>query len=238
MMIPSLIFITIAGMVFATLGVNGVRHSRKYRRQSDSGSGAEGQSFAKGGGPLAQGRTQYEGELLAERGRTTGTAVPDVGSHPDCTDKPAARCGPIVKGEPKPLLASAAPSGHSALTAAEKSEFYDRLCTALSEANIFQNVALKDLVNCEGNDKSILRLYDKKIFDFVVRGGDGGLLYVIDLDDRSYARQYIRQDDLLSDDVAQTFGLRVMRYWSIKTDLSVLRRDFESCSVRSSGRRN
>ena len=237
-MVPSLIFLTIVGMAFVTLGVNGVRHSRKYRRQSDSGSGAEGQSLAKGVGPLAQGRAQYEGELLAERGRTTGTAAPDVGSHPDCADKATARCGPLVKVEPKPLLASAAPSGHLALTAAEKSEFYDRLCTALPEANIFQNVALKDMVNYEGNDKLILGLYDKKIFDFVVRGGDGVLLYVIELDDRSYAWQYIRRDDLLSDDVTQTFGLRVMRYWSIKTDLTVLRRDFESCPVRSSRRRN
>ncbi|ACA93773.1 hypothetical protein Bcenmc03_4637 [Burkholderia orbicola MC0-3] len=238
MMVMSLVFLMIVGMAFVTLGVTGVRHSRKYRRQSDRGRGGERQRLAKGGGPLAQGRAQYEGEVLAEHGRTTGTAVPDVGSHPDCTDKPTARCGPIVQSEPRPLLASADSYGHPALTAAQESEFYDRLRTALPEADIFQKVALKELVNAEYSDKSIFGLYDKKIFDFSVRGNDGGLLYAIELDGRSSAWQYIRRDDLLSDEVARTIGLRVVRYWSVKTDLTVLRRDFESCSARSFGRRN
>ncbi|WP_275924323.1 DUF2726 domain-containing protein [Burkholderia sola] len=233
-----LVFITIVGTAFVALGVNGVGRSRKYRRQSESGSGAERQSLAKGVEPLEPGRAQFEGELLVERGRVAETAVPDVGSHPDCTDKLTARRGPMIKSEPKPFLAGATPHGHRALTVAQESEFYDRLHTALPEANIFKQVALKELVDNEHNDKLNIKLYNKKVFDFVVRGSDGGLLYAVELDDRSCAWQYTRRDDLLKDDVARTIGLRVMRYWSVKTDLTVLRRDFESCAARSFGRRN
>ena len=238
MMALLLVFLAIVGAAFVALGVNGVRRSRKYRWQSEGGSGAERQSLAKGVEPLAPGRAQFESELLVERGRVAGTAVPDVGSHPDCTDKRTARRGPMIKGEPKSLLAGAAPHGHRALTAAQESEFYDRLCTALPEADIFKKVALKELVDAEHNDKLDIKLYNKKVFDFVVRGSDGGLLYAVELDDRSCAWQYTRRDDLLKDDVARAIGLRVMRYWSVKTDLTVLRRDFESCSARSFGRRN
>ncbi|QRR18524.1 DUF2726 domain-containing protein [Burkholderia sp. MS389] len=238
MMVLLLVFLEIVGTAFVALGVNGVRRSRKYRRQSESGSGAERQSLAKGVEPLEPGRAQFEGELLVERGRAAGTAVPDVGSHPDCTDKLTARRGPMIKSEPKPLLAGAAPHGHRTLTAAQESEFYDRLCTALPEADIFKQVALKELVDVEHNDKSDIKSYNKKVFDFAVRGSDGGLLYAIELDDRSNAWQYTRRDDLLEDDVARAIGLRVMRYWSVKTDLTVLRRDFESCAARSFGRRN
>ncbi|WP_175911728.1 DUF2726 domain-containing protein [Burkholderia metallica] len=238
MTVPLLVLLAIVGMAFVTLGVNGVRHSRKYWRQSDSGSGAESQSIAKGAGPLAYERAQYESELLVERGSVAGAAVPDVGSHPDCTNKLATRHGPMVKSEPKPLLASAAPYGHRALTAAQASEFCDRLRTALPEADILQKVALKDIVNDDYNNQSIFGLCDKKIFDFAVRGSDDRLLYVIELDDRSYAWKYVSRDDSLRDDVARAMGLCVMRYWSVKTDLTVLRRDFESCTARSFGRQN
>jgi len=238
MMIVSLVFLAIVGMAIFILGVNEIRHSKKYSRQLDSDSGAERQSLVKGGESLAQGRAQYEGELLVERGRVAGTAVPEVGSHPDCTDKPTSGRDPMVKSEPKPLLASAAPCGHPALTAAQESEFYDRLRTALPEADILQKVSLNELVNVEHDDKSIFGLHDKKIFDFAVRGNDGGLLYAIELYDRSSAWKYIPRDDLLRDDVARAIGLRVMRYWSVKTDLTVLRRDFESCSARSFRRWN
>ncbi|MCA7972911.1 DUF2726 domain-containing protein [Burkholderia sp. AU39826] len=238
MMVLLMVFLAIVGTAFVALGVNGVRRSRKYRRHSESGSGAERQSFAKGVEPLAPGRAQFGGELLVERGRAAGTAVPDVGSHPDCTDKLTARRGPMIKSEPKPLLAGAAPHGHRTLTAAQESAFYDRLCTALPEADIFKKVALKELVDVENDDKSDIKSYNKKVFDFAVRGSDGRLLYAIELDDRSNAWQYTRRDDLLEDDVARAIGLRVMRYWSVKTDLTVLRRDFESCAARSFGRRN
>lgn len=131
---------------------------------------------------------------------------------------------------PQVTLAAALPHPDGVVITGRESEFYDRLRAALPEVDIYPQIPIKYL-DFELRDKeSLCRIPDNKTLDFVVCAKNGAVLYAIELNDRSCAWQFARRDDLLSSDIAQAIGLRVVRYWSVKTSTIVIRRDFEAHS--------
>lgn len=114
------------------------------------------------------------------------------------------------------------------LMTARELEFFDTLRAALPEAVIHVQVAMSALVDVKGGRLSDRNRFDRKVFDFVVCRSGGDVLYAVELDDKTHGSKSARQRDAVKDSIAAAVGLRVVRYQSVKTDLSTLRRDFES----------
>lgn len=114
---------------------------------------------------------------------------------------------------------------------AREFEFFRALRSALPDAVIHSQVAMAALVDVVGGNRSSRNRFDRKIFDFVVCRADGHVLYVIELDDRTHGSDAARRRDSTKDGIAKAAGLRVVRYRSERTDVDVLRRDYEAMRV-------
>jgi very-short-patch-repair endonuclease len=114
---------------------------------------------------------------------------------------------------------------------AREFEFFRLLRSALPDAVIHSQVAMAALVDVVGGNRSSRNRFDRKIFDFVVCRGDGHVLYVIELDDRSHVSEAARMRDSTKDGIAKAAGLRVVRYRSERTDAQILCRDYEALSA-------
>jgi very-short-patch-repair endonuclease len=117
------------------------------------------------------------------------------------------------------------------LMTARELEFFESLRTALPEAVIHVQVAMSALVDVKGGRPSDRNRFDRKVFDFVVCRAAGDVLYAVELDDKTHGSASSRKRDAVKDDIAASAGLRVVRYQSVKTDPSTLRRDFDSLCI-------
>jgi very-short-patch-repair endonuclease len=114
------------------------------------------------------------------------------------------------------------------LMTAREFEFFGVLRTVLPEAVIHSQVAMAALIDVKGGNRSLRNSFDRKIFDYVVCGSNGLVLYVVELDDKSHNGDASRRRDAVKDEIAKSVGLRVVRYQSVRTDARVLRRDYEA----------
>jgi very-short-patch-repair endonuclease len=89
-------------------------------------------------------------------------------------------------------------------------EFYQRLTTALPQANIFPQVALSAILKTENFYSGLRNKFTQKVADYIITDKDFKIIAIIELDDKTHRKE----KDAERDNILKSAGYNIIRYQS------------------------